>query len=286
MLLRILFLSSFTVSTLADHCTNLARLLGPGIESYTSGRTCHGLFWVVAGGSLICQHSSLTSSWCPDRYAVTQSEAESILSGSFLPTPSLASEEEARSALSLYTTASPTVSTTESVSSSAAVDDAIAPTPSRRQRRVYPVPRSAARPQPERVPMTPTPRARPVVTDNGDVCRILHPESYETSSGLCHGLYWRTISHTEFCYHSAATADECPVLVGHEVSLGQAAEFVHQLNRETTTRTPRTHAAGISIADLLPALENAPHGFAPDDGDVVIDHDPRINTNIRPLVEQ
>ena len=293
MLLRILCLSTLAASTLADCCTDLARSLGSGVESYTSGRVCHGLFWVIHGESLICHHSSVTRSWCPDRYPVALSEAESILSGTFAVSPVLADESQARMALSLRTTSSPTVDTsTVSISPPADIEVRVTPAPSttgRRQRRVYPVSRTARsqpQPQPERVPV----RA-PVQGNTAeiiDVCRILHPESYETPSQICHGLYWRTVSHTEFCFHSAETAHECPVIIGYEVTLGEAAEFVHQLSRETTTTTRRPRQRqGFAMGDLLPALEDSVHGIAPDEDDVVVtDREPRINTNIRPLVEQ
>jgi len=273
MLTRVLFLSSIVTSTVADYCTTLARSLGPGVESYTSGRVCHGLFWVIPGASFICQHTSLTSSWCSDRYPVEETEARAIALGELSFSPVLANESDARQVLSVYVTDAPSTETTTPIPT-------VQPeSVRRRQRRVYPVTRSAEQPPTDSV-TPPTSAPVPEISIGVDVCRILHPESYETPSGLCHGLYWRTSDHSEFCYHSSETAIECPVWSGHEVSLGQAAEFIHQLNRETTSRPPRNQLSGLGYIERAADLDT----FY--DEDISFNRNARITDNIRALVDQ
>jgi hypothetical protein len=258
MIIKLLVVASFANFTVADPCRILANSFGPGVASYTHGRVCHGLFWVVSGGSLICPHSRSTLSWCPDRYPVLETEANSILAGSFRITPVLADEASSREALSLLAAGSTSGVSVISTHTTTAI-----PVGTTRQRRVFSIQRADMIPTPYPSPSTSLPSAstlmgvdndRPEtfqVTDGSssihigvyDACRMMNSRSHETQDGLCHGLFWLDDDHTTFCMHTSTTASTCPAVRGREITLVQAVEYVNglddiQLPRETTSRPP------------------------------------------------
>jgi len=224
MVIKLFFFTSLASLASSDSCTDLATSLGPAVASYTHGRVCHGLFWVVSGASLICHHSSDTQSWCPDRYPVYQTEAALIREGSFYLNPVLSDETMALEALTLSASSSTTplveisaatLTSPRTVGSRTGQDSDILPT------------------------MPPTHSSAPAAVY--DACRMMHSRSYETDSGLCHGLFWLDDQRTSFCWHSELTATECPPVRGREVELAEAVEFIIELPRETT-RAPPTQA--------------------------------------------
>lgn len=258
MILKLLVVASFANLTVADPCTILANSLGPRVASYTHGRVCHGLFWVVSGGSLICPHSSSTLSWCPDRYPVLETEANAILVGRFHLTPVLADEASSREALALLAAGS-----TSGVSVITTHTTTAIPVEPTRQRRVFSIPRADMITTPYPFPSTSLPSTSTLmgvdndrletfqVTDGSssihigvyDACRMMNSRSHETQDGLCHGLFWLDDDHTTFCMHTSTTASTCPAVRGREVTLVQAVEYVNglediQLPRETTSRPP------------------------------------------------
>ena len=222
-MLRLLIVSSFVSLALADVCEILAQSIHPDMESYTKGRVCHSLFWVVPGSSYICQHTSLTRSWCPDRYPVLQADADSILSDPSGYIPSLVDESTARELLSSISTTSEPATSTEPVLGL--------------QRRA----RSIVLPIPSSFPVSEVSTAAGVSLfgDSLDICTMMHPDSYETSSGMCHGLFWVDSARTEFCFHSARTAATCPAVPGNEVSMAEAVPFIEQLDHRPTRSSGR-----------------------------------------------